>query len=383
VAASVPYSSAFPDPTYTFLQTSPDGATWTPAASANALLQPIVDDPALGGGTLYIQDLRYNGSVWLADIYTSPTTVNYTIVSLDPTSTWYLLSNIDTAGLGTPNRIGWNSNLWVIGGTGLATSATANGSAWDVSDMSSVNPGGTISAATWNGVYWIAAGVDAANVSSFYYSSNAVNWTASPINTSNASDSVTGPFILSSIVRTGGGGGGGPPCFLEGTKVLCFVDDKEVYLPIQTLTKGTLVKTSTAGYKPVTYLGYSLITSEGLSSRGRDQLYVCLPAQYPELTEPLYITGCHSILVDSLTEEQRKEIVKVYKRVFVTEGKYRLESYLDERASPWLAKGKFTVWHVALENENEVKNYGIYAHGLLVESICNKRIKTSKTLTIV
>jgi len=174
-----------------------------------------------------------------------------------------------------------------------------------------------------------------------------------------------------------------PPCFLEGTKILCFVDDKEVYLPIQTLQKGTLVKTRTSGYKAVTYLGYSKLNNEGLDSRGREQLYVCLLEQYPELTEPLYITGCHSILVDSLTEEQRKEIMKVYKRVFVTEGKYRLESYLDERASPWLAKGEFTVWHVSLENENDVCNYGIYANGLLVESICNRRIKSSNTLTLV
>jgi hypothetical protein len=143
------------------------------------------------------------------------------------------------------------------------------------------------------------------------------------------------------------------------------------------------VKTRTSGYKPVTYLGYSTLTNEGLSSRGREQLFVCSPAQYPELTEPLYITGCHSILVDDLTEEHRAAIMQVYKRVFVTEGKYRLESYLDERASPWSAKGDFTIWHVALEHENEVCNYGIYANGLLVESICNRRIRDSKTLKLV
>ena len=174
-----------------------------------------------------------------------------------------------------------------------------------------------------------------------------------------------------------------PPCFLEGTKILCLVDEKEQYITIESLAKGTLVKTLLDGYKPVTHIGYSKMTNSGLSTRERSQLYVCTPEKYPTLIEPLYITGCHSILVDELSEKQREETMKVYNKVFATDKKYRLEAYLDERADPWPEKGECTVWHVSLEHENEVCNYGIYANGLLVESISNRAITTSKTLTLV
>jgi hypothetical protein len=174
-----------------------------------------------------------------------------------------------------------------------------------------------------------------------------------------------------------------PPCFLEGTKILCLVDETEQYITIESLTKGTLVKTKAGGYIPVTHLGYSLMSNSGLSTRERTQLYFCSPDKYPTLTDPLYITGCHSILVDEITEKQREEIVSIYGRVFETEVTYRLEAYLDERAEPWLEKGEFTVWHVALEHEKERWNWGIYANGLLVESISKHSILTSKTLSLI
>ena len=37
--------------------------------------------------------------------------------------------------------------------------------------------------------------------------------------------------------------------------------------------------------------------------RIKNQLYTCSTENYPELFEDLIITGCHSILVDELTEQ--------------------------------------------------------------------------------
>jgi hypothetical protein len=44
--------------------------------------------------------------------------------------------------------------------------------------------------------------------------------------------------------------------------------------------------------------------------------------KYPELREDLVVTGCHSILVDHITEDQRSKINKDLGRVYVTDKKY-------------------------------------------------------------
>ena len=97
-------------------------------------------------------------------------------------------------------------------------------------------------------------------------------------------------------------------------------------------------------------------------------LYICSKDAYPELTQDLILTGNHSILVDSLTDAQREKTIKFMKDVFVTDNKYRLLSCLDPRAKAYNVKGVFNLWHLALDNDNIYKNYGIYANGLLVET---------------
>ena len=66
----------------------------------------------------------------------------------------------------------------------------------------------------------------------------------------------------------GGEGGGSPPCFLEGSTILC--EDKEI--PIEKITIGTLVKTLN-GYKKVESIGYSLIENPGSDERNPYRLY--------------------------------------------------------------------------------------------------------------
>ena len=108
------------------------------------------------------------------------------------------------------------------------------------------------------------------------------------------------------------------------------------------------------------------------SERIKDQLYKLSSAKYPELTEDLIITGCHSILVDNISNDQGVEITNVIGRVYTTDGKFRLPACLDIRTSPYEVNGAYTIYHLALENENYYGNYGIYANGLLVET-CSKR----------
>jgi len=174
------------------------------------------------------------------------------------------------------------------------------------------------------------------------------------------------------------------PCFLEGSKILSLVEGEETYVPIENLRKGDLIKTSRNGYKKVEIIGKGDIVNPGNNERTEDRLYKCSPVNYPELTEDLYITGFHSILVDTLTDFQREKTIMHTERIFVTDNKYRLIACVDERAEPWNAEGDFTIWHIALENTDERMNYGIYANGgLLVESCSLMFLKTLTNMNII
>jgi len=174
------------------------------------------------------------------------------------------------------------------------------------------------------------------------------------------------------------------PCFLEGSTILCLVDGKEKYIPIETIRKDTLVKTSRDGFKKVELIGHSQIQNPGTDEESDNRLYVCKKENYPELSEDLFITGAHSILVDTLTEEQREKTVKNLGKVFVTDKKYRLMAYLDPRAEPWVSEGKYTVWHLALENSDITMNYGVYANGgLLVETTSINFLKNKSNMALV
>jgi hypothetical protein len=91
------------------------------------------------------------------------------------------------------------------------------------------------------------------------------------------------------------------------------------------------------------------------------------------LFEDLVLTGCHCILIDDfVSDEQKKETLDVNGKIHVTDRKYRLPACVDERTSVYEKPGKYIIYHFALENEDNLVNYGVYANGLLVET-CSKR----------
>jgi hypothetical protein len=164
------------------------------------------------------------------------------------------------------------------------------------------------------------------------------------------------------------------PCFLEGTQILCRLNtdaDEYVQVPVELLAKGMLVKTRLHGDVPVEEIGHRVFKNPPptMKERVMERLYRCTKKQYPELKEDLVLTGCHAVLVDHLTEDQADEIRERFGTLLVTEKKYRLMAYLDERAVPFEISGAHTVWHFALQNDSIYRNYGVYANGgLLVET---------------
>ena len=170
--------------------------------------------------------------------------------------------------------------------------------------------------------------------------------------------SITSNTISSSIV-----------CFKEGSLILT---DKG-YLPIQQLRPGDLVKTLLNGFVPICMIGKRDIYHPASVHRVKDQLYVCTSDAYPEVFEPLVITGCHSILVyEYASNEEREHMLEVNGDTYMTDDYYRLPACVDKRAKVYDKQGTYTIYHIALEHHNYYMNYGVYANGLLVET-CSKR----------
>ena len=57
---------------------------------------------------------------------------------------------------------------------------------------------------------------------------------------------------------------------------------------------------------------------------------------------------------------------------------------IDERAEPWCSEGTYTIWHVALENDDIKMNYGVYANGgLLVETCSINYMRTKANMQLI
>ena len=160
------------------------------------------------------------------------------------------------------------------------------------------------------------------------------------------------------------------PCFKEDTKILT----DRGYIPVQDLKQRDLVQTSKDGFRPIYLIGKTQVVHNS-ETPAKDSLYKCSKDKYPEIFEDLIITGSHAVLVFPFKEGEEEETKKFYGRIYVTDKKYRLPVCLDKRASKYEHEGTYNIYHIALENENLLMNYGIYANGLLVESCSKTDIK--------
>ena len=157
------------------------------------------------------------------------------------------------------------------------------------------------------------------------------------------------------------------PCFLEGTHI----ETDKGLVPIQNLRKGDLVKTFQNGYKAIEHIGVRPIEHKAVNSRAKDQLYVCKRANFPEATEDLVITGCHSLLIDRefYNDTERDHVIEVNGNTYVTDGMWRFPAcVLKDSVDVYEHPGMHIIYHFALENEDHYMNYGVYANGILVET---------------
>jgi hypothetical protein len=175
------------------------------------------------------------------------------------------------------------------------------------------------------------------------------------------------------------------PCFKQDSKILCYQNGQEIYVKVQDIRKGDLLKTFKHGYVAVNMIGTSKIYNSGDSLRGKNRLYKCTWEYYSEITEgDLILTGCHSILViNFLNDEDKEKTREINGKIYLTDGYCRLPACVDERAIPYEIEGVFDIWHIALEHTDYYINYGIYANGLLVESCSKRFLKELSGMTLI
>jgi hypothetical protein len=101
------------------------------------------------------------------------------------------------------------------------------------------------------------------------------------------------------------------------------------------------------------------------------------------LTEDLVITGCHSILVKDITDEERATLIDIQEKIYVTEKHYRLIAAANKKAVPYEQEGVFNIWHIALEHPQYTFNYGVYANGLLVETSSMRMMREMSGMNLI
>lgn len=172
------------------------------------------------------------------------------------------------------------------------------------------------------------------------------------------------------------------PCFKQGTRILAFIKGREQYVPVETLKRGDLVKTSKSGYKSISLIGKKTIHNSP-DSNIKNRLFRYSQHICPELIEDLCITGEHCALVNVVSDEKLQEIKDHMGQIYTTEGDYRVPAHLDSRAKPYEKEGLYTIWHFALENESPHANYGVYANGLLVESASEEYLQDYSGMNMI
>ena len=160
-------------------------------------------------------------------------------------------------------------------------------------------------------------------------------------------------------------------CFKKGTKILC---ENDIYIPIEELKISDLVKTYKHGYKKVIMSSHS--RSCDYVQSAYNQMYTYYRESNLDLIEDLHLTGGHSLLLDTLTDDESVNMKKIHwptKEEYIVDDKYKLLACFSRELR--ISTEQYAeIYHITLEppeNANSTHVYGIYANGILVES-CSK-----------
>lgn len=161
-----------------------------------------------------------------------------------------------------------------------------------------------------------------------------------------------------------------PVCYAKGTKILCLIDKKQIYVNIEDIKRNTLVKTYLHGYKKINKLVYLKFKNSSLnSSNYACGIYKLNKNKDANLIDDLYVSGQHSLLVDELSTKQINKMMNLWSQLLKIDDKFLLMAYADERYEKVCNDKEWELYQIVLEHDNNSCRYGIYANGILSETM--------------
>jgi hypothetical protein len=156
------------------------------------------------------------------------------------------------------------------------------------------------------------------------------------------------------------------PCFNQGTKILCLVNEKEENVEVENLKKGDMVKTYLHGYKKIKQIGVNRFVNE--PSTYRKCMYVMKKEKNAELLEDLIVTGDHSILVDRVSGQERMEMRRRWAREERIGPKKLVMSSVSKEFEKREDTNEYTYYHFCVEDEEKQNmKFGVWSNGVLSE----------------
>jgi len=149
-------------------------------------------------------------------------------------------------------------------------------------------------------------------------------------------------------------------CYCKGTEILC---DNDEYIKIENLKIGDKIQTYKNGLKKILFIHKDYFTND----TSYNQIHKLSNIQ--NQTKELYLTNGHSILVDKLSNDEINKSYKYWNEIKKIEDKYLLLNCVNDNIEKIYNNKIYEIYHLVLESNEEYKQYGIYANGILSESM--------------
>ena len=156
-----------------------------------------------------------------------------------------------------------------------------------------------------------------------------------------------------------------PICFNKGSKILCLND---IYVPIEDLKPGDFVKTYKDGYKPIDLIGKNIMVNNP------NKPFECMYN-----FKDLIVTGGHGIL-------KKEPNVLDPDKLWVNSKFSKIDNMFLHRAAfcnefkMLTDTNIYTYYHLTLKDKNDNMRFGIWANGILTETVSKNQFKTNLKL---